>query len=67
MQLFYKTITKWFSVQDSAIHALGMLLDFRKALKYIRLGLVYFYVSENRATSRVHGKPLSNPARKTTQ
>jgi hypothetical protein len=30
LQLFYKTITKWFSKQDSVIHALGMLLDFRK-------------------------------------
>jgi hypothetical protein len=29
--LFYKTITKWFSKQDTVIHALGMLLDFRKA------------------------------------
>ena len=33
LQLFYKTITKWFSKQDSVIHghALGMFLDFRKA------------------------------------
>ena len=31
MILFYKTITKRFSVQDSVIHGLGMLLDFRKA------------------------------------
>jgi hypothetical protein len=31
LYLFYKTITKWFSKQDSVIHALGMLLDFRKA------------------------------------
>jgi hypothetical protein len=48
--LFYKTITKWFSKQDSVIHALGMLLDFRKA--HLRL-----------ATSLVHGS--RNPARKT--
>ena len=31
--LFYKTITKWFSVKDSVIYAPGMLLDFRKAVK----------------------------------
>jgi hypothetical protein len=30
LQLFYKTITKWFFKQDSVIHALGMLLDIRK-------------------------------------
>ena len=30
---FYKTITKWFSVEDTVIHALGMLLDFWKAKK----------------------------------
>ena len=28
---YIKTITEWFSVQHSVIHALGMLLDFRKA------------------------------------
>jgi hypothetical protein len=36
LQLFYKTITKWFSKQDSVIHALGMLQeqfkDFRALL-----------------------------------
>jgi hypothetical protein len=32
LTVFYKTITKWLiSKQDSVIHALGMLLDFRKA------------------------------------
>ena len=39
--VFLKKITKQFSVQDSVIYALGMLLDFRKA-KYTRLRLAYF-------------------------
>ena len=45
--LLYKTIIKWFSVQDSVIHALRMLLDFQKAF--------LFMLSESLATSQVHG------------
>jgi hypothetical protein len=42
--LIYKTITKWFSKLDSVIHALGMLLDFRKAEKYTACGVEYFWL-----------------------
>ena len=30
LQLSYKTITEWFSMVDSVIHAVGMLFDFQK-------------------------------------
>ncbi len=37
MLLFYKSITKsWFSVEDNVIHALGMLLDLRKAYSFTK-------------------------------
>ena len=55
MQLFYKTITKWISVQDSVIHALGMLLDFGKRINTLACGSCYFTLSENFATFRVYG------------
>ena len=54
LQIFYKTITKWFSKQDSVIHALGMLLTCCSSM---------FTLSESLATSLVHGP--RNPARKT--
>jgi hypothetical protein len=55
LQIFYKTITKWFSKQDSVIgHALGMLLA---------CGSSIFTLSESLATSLVHGP--RTPARKT--
>jgi hypothetical protein len=53
--LIYKTITKWFSKLDSVIHALGMLLDFRKAEKYTACGVEYFYAVRKSRDTLVHG------------
>jgi hypothetical protein len=40
---FIKQLPNGFPSRNSVIHALGMLLDFRKAWKYTRLRLEYFY------------------------
>jgi hypothetical protein len=56
--LFYKTITKWFSKQDSVIHALGMLLHFRKRKNTLACGSSIFTLSESLATSLVHGHAI---------
>ena len=42
-------------MQDSVIHALEMLLDFRKAKKYSASGWCFLTLCENLATCRVHG------------
>ena len=47
----------------SVIHALEMLLDFRKAKNHSPSGSCFFTLSESLATSRVHGSRY--PARKT--
>ena len=46
-------ITEWFSVQDSVIHARGMLRDFGKCKNTGAAGECIFTLSESQATSQV--------------
>ena len=41
LSIFYKTNTKWFSLQDTVIQTLGMLLDFLKAKKHLPSGSAF--------------------------
>ena len=61
--LFYKTNTKRFSMQDTVIQTLGMLLDFRKTKKLSRSGSCFMTLFSSLVIPRVFTSQY--PARKT--